>query len=448
MKGMTLERAALACGGRICGDFDRNTELGRVVIDSRSVEPGDLFAAYKGENTDGHRFIGAAFERGAACCLAERIPEEETRPILLVEDVQTALEKIAACYRESLCLPVVGITGSVGKTSAKEMIAAVLEQRYSVLKTEKNLNNQIGVPMTLSGIGPEHEAAVVEMGISGFGEMRTLSRMVRPTVAVFTIIGHAHLEFLGDREGVFRAKTEMLEEMDENGVVLVNGDDDLLYGLRCKQKKLCFGLGEQCEIRAEDLHPDREGHTSCTILFGERRIPVRIPSYGQHMVYAALAGAAVGFVLGLSDQEIADGIARYETVGRRSAVSDTGKITLIDDSYNANPDSMKCGIDSLMQLPGRHVCILGDMLELGTKEKEMHAAVGSYARERGVDAILCTGPLSEEIAKSAGEIAAWYPDRETLIAALPQKIQTGDRVLVKASRGMHFEQIAEALKTL
>ena len=385
MKNMTLMRAARACGGRLCGSFDENTELGAVVIDSRAVQPGDLFVAYKGERVDGHDYIAAAFDRGAACCLASRIPEGESRPILLVEDVQRALELIAADYRAGLSLPLVGITGSVGKTSAKEMIAAVLEQRFRVLKTDKNLNNQIGVPMTVSRIAPEHQAAVVEMGISGFGEMRVLARIARPTIAVFTVIGHAHLEFLHDREGVFRAKTEMLEEMDEDAVVLVNGDDDLLQKLSCPQRVLRFGLGENCEIRAVDVRVNAEGQTDCTVTFEDRRIPVRIPAFGQHMVYAALEGAAVGLVLGLSDEEIASGVAAYETVGRRSAVTETGLLTLIDDCYNANPDSVKCGVDSLLQLPGRHVCILGDMLELGEQEREMHRDVGAYAAEKGVE---------------------------------------------------------------
>ncbi len=448
MKNMTLLRAAKACGGRLCGAYDPDAELGRVVIDSRAVQPGDLFVAYKGENADGHDYIAAAFDRGAACCLAQRIPEGETRPILLAEDVQTALEKIAADYRSTLNIPLVGITGSVGKTSAKEMIAAVLEQRLRVLKTEKNFNNQIGVPMTVSRIEPEHQAAVVEMGISGFGEMRILAKIARPTIAVFTMIGHAHLEFLHDRAGVFRAKTEMLEEMGEDAVVLVNGDDDLLRELDCRQKKLSFGLGENCDIRALNIRLDEEEHTACTVAFGERRIPVRIPAFGQHMVYAALEGAAVGFLLGLSDEEIARGVAAYETVGRRSAVTETGRITLIDDSYNANPDSVKCGVDSLVKLPGRHVCILGDMLELGSEAGEMHRDVGAYAAAKGVDLVLCSGPLGAEIAAGAGERGRWFADREALIRALPELIRDGDRVLVKASRGMRFEEAAEALKKL
>lgn len=448
MKNMTLMRAARACGGRLCGSFDENTELGAVVIDSRAVQPGDLFVAYKGERVDGHDYIAAAFDRGAACCLASRIPEGESRPILLVEDVQRALELIAADYRAGLSLPLVGITGSVGKTSAKEMIAAVLEQRFRVLKTDKNLNNQIGVPMTVSRIAPEHQAAVVEMGISGFGEMRILARIARPTIAVFTVIGHAHLEFLHDREGVFRAKTEMLEEMDEDAVVLVNGDDDLLQKLSCPQRVLRFGLGENCEIRAVDVRVNAEGQTDCTVTFEDRRIPVRIPAFGQHMVYAALEGAAVGLVLGLSDEEIAAGVAAYETVGRRSAVTETGLLTLIDDCYNANPDSVKCGVDSLLQLPGRHVCILGDMLELGEQEREMHRDVGAYAAEKGVELLLCSGPLAKDIAAGAGERAHWFESREALIAQLPQWIRPGDRVLVKASRASRFEEVAEALKRL
>ena len=448
MKNMTLFHAAQACGGKLCGVSDDTKELRRIVIDSRFVEPGDLFAAYKGERVDGHDYIPAAIEKGAACCLAQRVPEGVNGPVLLVDDVQAALEKIAATYRSELSIPMIGITGSVGKTSAKEMIAAVLEQRFRVLKTDKNLNNQIGVPMTISRIEPEHQVAVVEMGISGFGEMRALARIVKPTIGVFTVIGHAHLEFLHDRQGVLRAKTEMLEEMDDDALVIVNGDDDLLRALPTRQRKLRFGMSEGCEVRAEEITVNSEGHSVCTIVCGERRFPVTIPSFGQHMVYAALEGAAVGFALGLSDEEIGAGIASFATVGRRSAVTETGRITLIDDSYNANPDSMKCGMDSLIPLKGRHVAVLGDMLELGEQEKEMHLDVGRYAARKGIDLVLCQGPLAKELAAGAGERGRWFETKDELIAALPGLIREGDQVLVKASRGMHFEEIAEALKEL
>ena len=448
MTGMTISRAAAVCGGRICGEGDFDAELGSVVIDSRAVSAGDFFVAYKGERVDGHDYISAAFDKGAVCCLAQRVPEGETRPLILVPDVQTALEQICAEYRRDLRLPLIGITGSVGKTSAKEMISAVLSQRLNVLKTDKNLNNQIGVPMTISRIRPEHQAAVVEMGISGFGEMSVLAQIARPDMAVFTLIGHAHLEFLHDLDGVLRAKTEMLDFMADDAPVLINGDDEKLLGLQCRQKKISFGLGENCDVRAENITLSPTGETLCDIVYGERRIPVEIRAYGRHMIYAALEGAAVGLLMGLDDEEIVKGVVSFETVGRRAAVCDTGYITLIDDSYNANPDSVKCGIDSLMKMPGRHVCILGDMLELGEGSGEMHFDVGRYAGERGAELVLTSGPLSYETCRGAGERGRHFATREELIAALPGLIQKGDRVLVKASLGSRFDQISEALKEL
>lgn len=447
VQGMTLERAAALCGGRLCGAAGA-AELGSIVIDSRAVRPGDLFAAYRGERVDGHDYIAAAFDRGAACCLAERIPEGETRPLLLVESVQEAVEAIAAGYRETLRLPVIGITGSVGKTSAKEMIAAVLSQRLNVLKTEGNLNNHIGVPMTISRITPAHEAAVVEMGISGFGEMTRLARIARPDLAVFTVIGHAHLEYLHDLDGVLRAKTEMLALMSADAPVLINGDDEKLRGLVCRQKKLSFGLGPDCDLRAENIRLLESGHTACEIVGQGRRIAVTIPAYGRHLLYAALEGALVGILLGMSDAEIAAGIAAFETVGRRGAVIETASLTLIDDCYNANPDSSKSAIDSLLELPGRHVCILGDMLELGEESPRMHEELGRYAAEKGAELVLTCGPLAAEIARGAGENGKHYVNQEALLAALPSLLRRGDRVLVKASRGMRFDTISEALKEM
>ena len=448
MRGMTISRAAAVCGGRICGEGDFGAELGKVVIDSRAVEPGDFFVAYKGERADGHDYISAAFDRGAVCCLAQRVPEGETRPILLVPDVQAALEQICAEYRRDLRLPVIGITGSVGKTSAKEMISAVLSQRLNVLKTDKNLNNQIGVPMTISRIRPEHQAAVVEMGISGFGEMSCLAQIARPDMAVFTLIGHAHLEFLHDLDGVLKAKTEMLDYMADDAPVVINGDDEKLRGLKCRQRKISFGLGENCDVRAEKISHSPTGETLCDIVWGARRIPARINAYGQHMIYAALEGAAVGMLMGLSDGEIIRGIAAFETVGRRAAVTDTGYMTLIDDSYNANPDSVKCGIDSLMKMPGRHVCILGDMLELGGGSEEMHYDVGRYAAEKGAELVLTSGALSAHTCRGAGERGLHFDTREELVQALPGLIKKGDAVLVKASLGSRFDRISEALKAL
>jgi len=448
MKGFTIKNAAEACGAEICGRGDLSTLLGEIIIDSRLVKNSDLFVAFKGEKTDGHKYISTALDMGAACCLAEYVPAGEERCVLVVEDVQSALEKIAEAYRATLDIPLIGITGSVGKTTAKEMISAVVAQRYNVLKTDKNFNNQIGVPMTLSRINEEHDAAVVEMGISGFGEMTVLAKMARPDIAVFTYIGHAHLEFLHDLEGVFRAKTEMLPYVSENGTVIVNGDDALLNKVQCPQRVIRFGLGDNCDVRAEDIRVLSDGTTRCAIAYGEVRFEVHIPSYGQHMVYAALEGAAVGFAMGLGAEEIAHGIAMYKTVGRRGAVTDTGYICLVDDCYNSNPDSLKCAIDSLMLMPGRHVCVLADMLEQGEDSARIHYDVGSYALEKGVDLLAAYGDMSRESCRAMGEHGMHFESKEALASAIPELIKKGDTVLVKASLGMHLEDVSELLKTL
>lgn len=448
MDKMSIRRAAELCGGMLFGNVKEDTCLRHIVIDSRAVTPGDLFAAYRGDRVDGHDYIHSAFDRGAACCLAERVPEGETRPVIVVPNVQTALERLAKAYRGEFSIPVVGITGSVGKTTAKEMIAAVLSQRYQTLKTEGNLNNQLGVPMMLSRLDDSVEAAVIEMGISDFGEMRVLADMVCPTAAVFTVIGHAHLEFLHDLDGVLRAKTEMLEYMPQDAPVIVNGDDEKLRALRCRQQKTCFGLGEWNDIRAEAVQADGQS-ILCDIVSAERRISVRIPAFGQHHIYAALAAAAVGLAYGLSDKEIAEGIAAFHNVGRRGELIQTSLLTLVDDTYNANPDSVRSGIDSLLQLPGgRHICILGDMLELGDNSAAMHHDVGRYAQEKGADLVLTSGALSAETARGAGPAGWHFESRDQLIQALPALLHQGDCVLVKASKGSHFELVSAAIRAL
>ena len=446
MKNMTISRAANACGGKIYNS-DGKALLGRVVIDSRTIENGDLFVAYKGERVDGHDYVQAACDKGAGCCLVERVVDVNVAQIL-VDNVQTALEAIAEELRKEIDIPIIGITGSVGKTSAKEMIWSVLSTKLNVHKTDKNLNNQIGVPMTMSRIAPEHEAAVVEMGISNFGDMTVLAKMVKPQIAVFTVIGHAHLEFLHDLEGVLKAKTEMLDYLDDDALVILNGDDEMLRKVNCRQRIVTFGLGENCDVRAENVRLNEQGESCCKIVCGERSFDVCIPAFGQHMIYAALEGAAVGMEMGLSDEEIIRGIAAYETVGRRAALVDTGYVTLLDDCYNANPDSVKSGIDSLCKMEGRKVCILGDMLELGENEGEMHFDCGKYAAEKNVSLVLCTGNISKELCRGAGEIAHWFESREALIEALPSLINKGDSILVKASRSMKFEEISEAVKKL
>ena len=442
MRHLTVSVLHDILGGETRGVFD-DREITAVTTDSRAATPGCLFAAIPGERVDGHDYIASAADQGAACILCERFVETAA-PQLRVEDTQAALRALAAYYRQQFEIPFIGVTGSVGKTTAKEMIAAVLSARLNTLRTEKNFNNELGVPLTLFRLREEHEAAVVEMGISGFGEMTRLARMVRPDIAVYTLIGDAHLEFLGDRAGVLRAKGEMVDLMPAEGVVIANGDDALLAAHDFGRRTVLFGLGDNCSVRAVDIENDGLSGMKCAIISGERRIPVRIPAFGRHLVYAALMGAAVGLELGLTDAEIALGVSRYETVGSRGRVLEANGLTVLDDCYNANPTSTASALDSLRTLNGRHVAVLGDMLELGDSSPALHEAVGRYAAQTGAAVIAC-GPMSRHIAAGAGETAVWFPDTAALIEALPQLVRPGDAVLVKASRGMHFETVTEAL---
>ena len=440
MIGMTVEKLAAAVGGQLHGGGGERPVLG-AVRDNREVQPGLAFCALPGARFDGHDFIPAALEAGAPCCLAQRVPEGAQGPVVTVPDVAKAMARLAEHCRSLVKAPVVGITGSSGKTTTKEMCACVLSRRFRTLKTEKNFNNELGVPLTLFRIMPETEAAVVELGISGFGEMSRLGAMARPDIAVYTLIGRSHLEALGDRRGVLRAKTELLDFMPDTGLVVVNGDDELLAGLDCRQRKLSFGLGADCDIRAEDYRCLDAAGSEFTVAGLGHRFPARVGAYGRHMVYAALAAAAVGLELGVPETDIALGIADYAPVGRRASVIDTGRITLIDDCYNANPDSTQMAIKSASDLGGRLVCILGDMLELGERSEQFHAETGRAALDAGALLLTCG-----ERSRAMG--GRHFGSKAELIAALPELILPGDRVLVKASHSMAFEEISEALRRL
>ncbi len=443
MKNLTPEKLAEVIGGAVKGILPER-EICAITTDSREVAEGAVFAAIVGERVDGHDFLPSAMEKGAVCAIVERHVPECSLPQICVNSTEEALRQTAAYYRRQFDIPFVGITGSVGKTTAKEMISAVLSQRWNTLKTDKNFNGQLGVPITLFRLLAEHEAAVVEMGISEFGEMTRLTHMVQPEVAVFTLIGDSHLEFLKSREGVLRAKSEILQGMKPDALVICNGDDALLSRADFGRQTLRFGLGNNCDIRAENIRHTEDFSMTCDILYQERRIPVVIPSYGQHMVYAALMGAAVGLHYGLTDAEIIRGIAGFENVGHRNRVVKTELLTIIDDCYNSNPSSARSAIASMKDLPGRHVCILGDMLELGPEGPELHRELGAYAHEQGALVIAC-GELSKNMAEGAGSGSCWFAETAQLLENLPKLICAGDSVLVKASRRMKFEQITEAL---
>ena len=449
MTGYCVSDIAAITGGVLSGDGA--APVTGAVIDSRAVTPGALFAAIPGERVDGHDYIGKAFDLGASCCLAQRVPAGETRPVICVPDTAAALETLARAYRARFAIPVLGVTGSVGKTTAKEMVASVLAQRWNTLKTEKNFNNQLGVPLTLFRLEPEHQAAVVEMGVSHFGDMAPLAAMVQPTAMLFTIIGHAHLEFLRDRRGVLQEKTSVLDTMPADAVAFCNGDDDLLRAMTCRQRKVTFGLSEGCDVRAVEVRDLGDDGSTCTIVAGTRRIPVRIRAYGQHMVYAALEGAAVGIEYGLTDDEIIRGIAAYQPVGSRANVVRTARYTVIDDCYNANPDSMKAALAMFKEFPcKRRFALLGDMLELGDLSREAHEELGRLAAESDLYCLVTYGEQAKRtavVAAAKGQKTLHANNYREAADALLNRIQPGDALLVKASRGMALEKALEIFYT-
>lgn len=451
MKNMTLKKIAEACGGVLCGGEENRAEAVSVEIDSRKVQPGGIFIAAKGERADGHDFICQVAEKGALGVVCEKRPENCEIPYILVEDSFRALREIAEYYRKQLSIKVVGITGSVGKTSTKEFVACVLSQKYAVLKTQGNFNNEVGLPLTVLSIRDEHEVAVLEMGISDFGEMHRLSKIARPDICVITNIGQCHLENLGSREGILKAKSEIFDFMNPEGNIFVNGDDDLLAGIRPKNgcKPVRFGKNPQNEIYAGDVFHKGLLGSQMVIHMGTQALLTKIPLPGEHMIYNALAAAAVGDCLLLDGEEIKAGIAAVEAVGGRSHVIALPGRTIIDDCYNANPVSMKAALDLLTTALGRKIAILGDMFELGVKENELHEEVGAYAASKNLDVIICVGSLSAHMYEGACRTKSgkvyYFETREKMLGEIDGLLKPGDNILVKASHGMHFETVVEAL---
>ena len=453
MKTITVREALQACQGKYFGsEEDLNREITFACSDSRTVRKGTLFVCYKGARVDGHDFMADCLNKGAACCLSEREPQNagET-PCIVVPSTLRGIAAIAGYYRSLFDLPVIGITGSVGKTTAKEMIWAVLNQRFKTHKNRMNFNNEVSLPLMLLETPEDADAAIMEMGISDFGEMSRLAAMVRPNIVVFTGIGDCHLESLVDRAGVLRAKTEVFDFMQGEGLAILNGDDAHLRAYPCPVKKITFGLREDNDFYVRDVQNLGGEGMRMTLCHHGSETPIEVPAFGAHLGYAVVMAAAVGWTLGLSNAEIAAGVAAYETVGNRARLIPTGSFTILSDCYNANPNSTASAIDSLVTLPGRKVCILGDMLELGENAKQLHAQTGAHAVHRGVDLVIGCGALSAstvEGAAQAGGQTCYFADKAALIAALPQWIRPGDSVLVKASHSMAFEDVVSALEKL
>ena len=460
MHNMTIANIARACGGKYYGPVDKlQCQIAGAVTDSRTVEKDFLFIPIKGERVDAHDFIPQVFEMGALVTLSERELEEAPGPYILVDSSTEAMKKIAEFYREQLNIPIVGVIGSVGKTSTKEMLASVLSQKYDVLKTAGNFNNEIGLPLTMFRIREHHQVAVLEMGISDFGEMSRLARMAKPDIAVITNIGCCHLENLIDRDGILKAKTECFDYMKQGSLAVLNGDDDKLstklqvngepsvfYGINNEGK-----FGADKEIFATEVRNlGFEGmEAKINTPVGSFMAHISIP--GEHNVYNALAATAVGIRLGLTLEEIKAGIEKAETIAGRTNFLKIGGITVIDDCYNANPVSMKTSIEVLSHATGRSIAVLGDMGELGADESKLHYQVGTCVGDMKIQALFCAGKLAKNYAQAAALAnpacqVFYFESREDMTEKLLAYIQDGDSILIKASHFMEFPKVVEAIK--
>lgn len=443
MKAFTLQEAAAALG---LPQMQAQATLADVCTDTRKIQPGSLFVCLRGERFDGHSFASQAAQLGAAALLVDH-PVDADVPQLVVTDTGKALLQLAGWYRRRFQLPVVGLTGSVGKTTTKEFIALVLGAKYNTLKTQGNLNNEIGVPQMLFRLEDSHTAAVIEMGMNHFGEISRLTRAVAPTVGLITNIGVSHIENLGSRAGILQAKLEILEGMAPDAPLIVNMDNDMLRTVKLGDRPLLtFAIDDQsADFTATDI-AEQGSTTTFTVHHSTFTQPVTIPTVGIHNVYNALAAMAVGYVTGVDPAAAASALANYVPAGMRQNLVQVGGVQVIEDCYNASPDSMRAALQTLGKLPvNRRYAVLGAMLELGDYAKEAHTQVGKMAAENGINGVLAYGADAAyivEAAKQAGlENARLFDTKESLAQSLAQQVQPGDGVLFKGSRGMHLEDV-------
>ncbi len=461
MRALTVQEVRQATGAVLTGGAATQTICG-IANDSRRVKPGDLFVALRGEAADGHAYVSAALERGAAAVLVEKQAEPQAEwvghPVLAVEDTVLALGDLAAYYRQVMNPRVIGITGSVGKTTTKDMIAAVLAEKYMTLKNEGNLNTEVGLPLTIFRLEPEHRMAVLEMGMRGAGQIRYLARIARPRIGVITNIGETHIELLGSVANIAAAKGELLEALPGDGIAILNGDDPWCRRIADKApgKTIFYGAGETADVRATDVENRQAEGIAFTAVYGSQSLPVILPVPGMHNVGNALAAIAVGWQCGLAPEEIASGLARFHPSKMRLEIFRTGKITVINDAYNANPRSMEAALQVLSDLAAgaRPVAILADMLELGDFAEAGHRRIGELSARSGVQLLLTVGPQAQWIAAAAREAGMpsaqikEFAANDEALAILSELVQMGDVVLVKGSRGMKMEEIVGGLKNL
>jgi UDP-N-acetylmuramoyl-tripeptide--D-alanyl-D-alanine ligase len=455
MQALWCEEIIKATNGELISG-DVNINFTGISTDSRKIKSGDLFVPIVGERFDGHDFIEASLNSGASGTLTHReCLSFSGGTVIKVEDTLKALADIAAYYRQKFRIPFIGITGSVGKTSTKEMITRVLSRKYKVLKNEGNLNNEIGVPLTIFNLDDFHEIAVVEMGMSDFGEIHRLTSITRPDIAVITNIGLSHIENLGSRQNILKAKMEIFEGLSEKGIAILNGDDKLLYGLKdlLKFKTVYYGMEEELDYQAYNVQTSGERGSRFDITMKNKDYRVNIYVPGVHNIYNALAAVAVGIETGIPVDDIIEGIADFSSTKMRLDITSHNGIKIINDTYNASPQSMEAAINVLKDVSGskRTIAVLGDMLEMGKFGYKAHNSIGKFAVSKGIDYIISVGENARGIVQGALEAGAKasgvlsFNDNAEAGRFLKDFVQNGDVVLVKGSRGMKMEEIVNQL---
>lgn len=441
MELLKLSEIAHVCGG----EFNTDAEITSVAIDTRKIEKGCLFICIKGERFDAHQFIEEAFDKGAAAVMiCEDI--ETDKPYVKVDDTAKQMLNLAGYYRSKFDIPIVALTGSVGKTTTKEFTHLVVHSKYNSIKTEGNLNNEIGLPQMLFKIDSSVEAAVIEMGMNHFGEIHRLSTATKPTMGIITNIGVSHIENLGSREGILKAKLEILDGLEKGAPLLLNGDNDLLSQVQNDDYKIYFyGIEKDADFKAVDIKENLSS-TSFTVRYFGKEEHITIPAIGIHNVYNALVAFAAGILLDIDSKTAADALKNYVPSGMRQKVVDVNGIVSIEDCYNASPDSMRAGLSTLAGIhANKKIAVLADMLELGAYSDKAHTQVGKMAGEYKIDYVLCVGKDAKYIvdgAKSSGVANAFlFDDKEALTKKLAEITEKGDAVLFKASRGMKLEDV-------
>lgn len=457
----TVREIAEMCGGRLIGDGNKTVES--VCTDSREAEQGSMFIAIVGERIDGHIFIEQVKKAGSACALCSSIPEEAGDfPIILVEDTVRALGRLGAEYSKNCPAKRIGVTGSVGKTTTKEFIASVLSTAGKVWKTEGNYNSTVGLPMSLLTLPLDADYAVLEMGMTGPGEIKLLSDIACPEIGVITTIGTAHMELLGSRENIAAAKLEIKSSLAKDGHLLLCGNEPLLADEGKNDPRVSYfsAIEQDIDFYANNISSDEGGMTFDAVCNGKQLYDLEIPAIGTHNVAAALAGIAVGIMLGIDEERIRRGLSAYRSVGLRQQIADVGGVRIISDCYNASPESMRASASVLISVAshrnGKTVALLGDMLELGTTSEKLHYEVGRYFAETGVDRLVSFGERAEKIADGFASVkgeccVSRFPDRSDASAParkLAEILESGDTLILKASRLIAAERVAAELKNL